>query len=275
MDYPRAIAKILGDESLAHNYVLHPSPEHHYWANISAGTLGTLKSQFGENFNLVLVGSVRAEADFYTVPYAVLRLALVEVYRTNDKTGRLRWTITVKNHQMKVGNYPTLIDVAAFYGLPPTAIGADGAPTLSAAERNDYAIENRKIEIEQRQKQSLFRKRVLANFGGRCCLSDVTERDLLTASHIVPWSHRIESRLDPRNGLLFHSLYDRLFDQGYISLADSFRVLVIPWIDECSPALAVLLKDLARLQVRRPRKWAIRADFLAYHRENVFRSKRA
>src|SRR6266550_4075025 len=50
---------------------------------------------------------------------------------------------------------------------------------------NDYAIENRRIEINARLKQSVFRQRVLANFGGRCCLSGVTELELLTASHVV------------------------------------------------------------------------------------------
>ena len=45
------------------------------------------------------------------------------------------------------------------------------------------AIENRKIEINARQKQSIFRTRVLNNFEHRCCLSDTVEENLLIASH--------------------------------------------------------------------------------------------
>jgi hypothetical protein len=96
---------------------------------------------------------------------------------------------------------------------------------VATDDQNDYAIEDRKAEIKQRVKQSVFRERVLANFGYQCCLSDVSERDLLVASHVVPWSVRIDSRLDPSNGLCLFSVYDALFDSGYITFGDDLRVI--------------------------------------------------
>lgn len=144
----------------------------------------------------------------------------------------------------------------------------------SAADLNDYAIENRKIEIEQRQKQSLFRTRVLENFEGRCCLSGISEEELLVASHIVPWAKRIDTRLDPANGLLLYSPYDRLFDKGFISFDVSFRVLVAPWVGRCSLPLRAVLEQLAGQQARRPVKWAIKPEYLEYHRTEVLQAHR-
>ena len=85
-----------------------------------------------------------------------------------------------------------------------------------------------KIEVEQRQKQSMFRQRVMQNFEGRCCLSEISEQELLVASHIVPWAKQIETRLDPANGLLLYCPLDRLFDRGFITFDSELRVIVAP-----------------------------------------------
>src|SRR5262245_47363328 len=93
------------------NYILRPSPDHNYWANISAGRLGEFVARRGEAFNLVIVGSPNVEGDFYAIPYAVVRQALTNEFRSIDKTGRVRWVATIRNHQLKVGRYPVPIDV--------------------------------------------------------------------------------------------------------------------------------------------------------------------
>jgi len=64
------------------------------------------------------------------------------------------------------------------------------------------------------------------------------------ASHIVPWAKRVDSRLDPANGLLLFWSYDRLFDQGFITITEEMRVDVVPWADRCSPSLAAMLAAL-------------------------------
>ena len=62
---------------------------------------------------------------------------------------------------------------------------------LSTEGTNDYAIENSKREIQVSIKQSTFRKKILKNFEHKCCLTGVTENDLLVASHIIPWATKI------------------------------------------------------------------------------------
>lgn len=254
------------------NYILHPERARAYWANISAGRLKEYLDRCGEAFNIVIVGNSAARGDFYAIPYRILKSALVDEYRSGDKTGRVRWVAYILHHQLKVGIAPP-IDVGAFYGNVAALTSSGEVEPVSRADANDYAIENRKMEIEQRQKQSLFRKRVIQNFEGRCCLSGIDEEELLVAGHIVPWSKRIDTRLDPSNGLLLYCPYDRLFDKGYFSFDDRLRVIVASWGDRCSPPLQAILKQLAGQQARPPVKWAIKQEYLAYHRAEVIKAK--
>lgn len=260
-------------EELSHNnYILHPERARAYWANISGGRLREYLGRCGDAFNIVIVGNSAANGDFYAIPYPVLKSALVDAYRSRDKTGRVRWVAYILHHQLKVGIAPS-IDVGAYYGNVAALTSPGDVEPASPADANDYAIENRRIEIDQRQKQSLFRKRLMQNFEGCCCLSGISEAELLTAAHIVPWAERIDTRLDPSNGLLLYCPYDRLFDKGFISLDDDLRVVIIPWANQCSPPLRDILKDLAGLKARRPVKWPINAEYLAYHRTKVLQTK--
>jgi putative restriction endonuclease len=119
----------------------------------------------------------------------------------------------------------------------------------------------------------VFRKRVMQNFEGRCCLSGINEEELLVAGHIVPWAKRIDTRLDPSNGFLLYCPYDRLFDKGFISFDDRLRVVVGSWADRCSPSLRTILKQLAGQQARLPVKWSIKQEYLAYHRAEILQAK--
>lgn len=250
------------------NYILHPSPDHNYWANLSGGRLEQFVARCGDAFNIVIVGSPHDEGDFYAIPYPVIRQALAEEHRSIDRTGRVRWVATIRSHQLKVGRYPIPIDVGAYFGNHAVLTNPGILEPGDAADRNDYAIENRKLEIAQRQKQSVFRRRVLENFGGCCCLSQISEPELLVASHVIPWAKRIDTRLDPANGLLLYCPYDRLFDTGFISFDDELRVIAVA---ETSPELRAILHQLRGQQARRPLKWSIKPEYLAYHRAEVFR----
>ena len=113
----------------------------------------------------------------------------------------------------------------------------------------------------------------MQNFEGRCCLSGINEEDLLVAGHIVPWAKRIDTRLDPSNGLLLYCPYDRLFDKGFISFDDKVRVVIAPSVDRCSAPLRTILKQLAGQQARHPVQWPIKVEYLAYHRAEVLQTK--
>ena len=177
------------------NYILNPSSDNQYWVNITSSRVKEYLDRCGEAFNIVIVGSEADEGDFYAIPYTVLKPVLVEQFLTRGK--QTRWVVSIPNHQFKVRNCPIPLDVGAFYGNLTALTNPGQADSAFAADANDYAIENRKVEVERRLKQSVFRKRIMQNFERRCCLSGISEAELLVASHIVPWCKRIDTRLNP------------------------------------------------------------------------------
>src|ERR1039458_4539861 len=68
-----------------------------------------------------------------------------------------------------------------------------------------------------RRGQEYFRDAVLNNFGGRCGVTQLAVRDLLVASHILPWGSHPAERLNVRNGICLSRLHDAAFDRGLIA----------------------------------------------------------
>lgn len=81
-------------------------------------------------------------------------------------------------------------------------------------------------EVKARVKQNVFRQMVMANYGGKCAISQINIPDLLIASHIVPWAVNEAERLNPENGICLSPLYDRAFDKGYIGINENYEVVL-------------------------------------------------
>jgi len=63
--------------------------------------------------------------------------------------------------------------------------------------------------VVQRIGQDIFRAALIDYWGGRCPVTGITDRALLRASHIVPWSECDDAQpLDVHNGLLLSALWD-------------------------------------------------------------------
>lgn len=82
------------------------------------------------------------------------------------------------------------------------------------------------VQTKQRRGQEYFRDAVLNNFGGRCGVTGLGVRELLIASHIVPWSSHPTERLNVRNGLALSRLHDAAFDRGLMTFDDSLRLVL-------------------------------------------------
>jgi putative restriction endonuclease len=251
------------------NYIRKAEPSLDYWFDFSKGVLTDYISKYGNNFNLILYGLPEKDDDFFVLPFDAFNHIFDDRYLANDKRRQKRWIGTIKFNELRVSNCPIKPDISAYYG-DASLLGIEGpSPSqLPEEEKNDYAIENRKIEIKARQKQSLFRKRVLTNFSKRCCLSGIGETNLLIASHIVPWAEGKNSRLDPRNGLCLFVLYDGLFDNGYFSLSDDLAVIVTPKIDKLSPQLQQILREIEGRKISKQKACKIRLEYVEYHRNN-------
>lgn len=80
--------------------------------------------------------------------------------------------------------------------------------------------------VKQRRGQEYFRDAVLNNFGGCCGVTGLAIRELLIASHILPWGSHQEERLNVRNGLSLSRLHDAAFDRGLITFDDDLRLML-------------------------------------------------
>jgi putative restriction endonuclease len=104
--------------------------------------------------------------------------------------------------------------------LPKEGIRVRKRPPSGASE----IIANTK----QRRGQEYFRDAVLNNFGGRCGVSGLAIRELLIASHILPWGMHPSERWNVRNGLALSRLHDVAFDRGLITFDEQLRLQLSP-----------------------------------------------
>lgn len=124
-----------------------------------------------------------------------------------------------------------------------------------------------------RRGQDFFRRTVLSNFNFACCICGMPVPNLLVASHIIPWSAREDLRLNPHNGLCLCAIHDRGFDQGYISLDESYLVLISPVLLGYLPneALSNLFERYRGQKISLPEKFMPDKQYLKFHREQFYR----
>lgn len=128
--------------------------------------------------------------------------------------------------------------------------------------------------INVRRGQDFFREAVLNNFDGRCGVSQLAIRELLVASHIIPWANHPFERLNVRNGLCLSRIHDSAFDQGLIAFDDSLQLVLSKRLRSQLPNSAIdnffakyegkalLLPDDAAFPD---------TAFLAMHRKSIFK----
>ncbi|MGJ1448622.1 HNH endonuclease [Sphingobacterium spiritivorum] len=249
------------------NYVLKADYSSNYWFGISQKKLDNYRALFGTNFNIILFGSEEDEGDFYILPFSVIQDLLIEDNLYLLKGKRQRWVGDIQNHILRIRNSNIVRNISDFFSLPQIEISS---PVLQKDNLNDYAIENSKREIQVRVKQSVFRKKVLENFSYKCCLTDVTENDLLVASHIVPWASKIDTRLSPHNGLCLSTLYDSLFDKGYFTISDEYEVIITSKLERLSLQIQKWLNEIVGKKISTPAKYEISQLAIEYHRNTIF-----
>ena len=132
------------------------------------------------------------------------------------------------------------------------------------------------VNVKQRRGQEFFRDAVLNNFGGRCGVTQLDIRELLVASHILPWGTHEEERLNVRNGLCLSRLHDAAFDRGLIAFDENLKLVLSPHLKKHLSQETVIhnfgMHEGCQLQI--PTDAALPDfAFLAHHRTAIFRSK--
>ena len=158
--------------------------------------------------------------------------------------------------------------LAALRGMP---IGQQaGIPLIEFPE---VGVEREQM-VRQRVNQQFFRTAVLAAYNSRCCITGLALPELLNASHIIPWAACASTRVNPANGLCLNALHDRAFDRGIITISADSRVIVSPAVHRMGKTAEAQkwLLDFHDAPLRRPDRFSPDPEFLAWHRENRFRS---
>ncbi|MBR1793382.1 MAG: HNH endonuclease [Bacteroidales bacterium] len=91
---------------------------------------------------------------------------------------------------------------------------------------NIPAGRERETMVKQRINQSFFRTAVLTAYNNRCCITGLTNKELLEASHIVDWAKDIENRLNPSNGLCLNILFHRAYDENLIGITPDYEIVI-------------------------------------------------
>lgn len=130
---------------------------------------------------------------------------------------------------------------------------------------------SKKSVVKARVNQNFFRKMVLATYDNRCCVTGLPIRDLLVASHIVPWSMDKKNRLNPSNGLCLNALHDKAFDKGLISFSNNYELILSKQIKNSPMKNIEFFLEYEGCKINLPRRFLPNKDLIAYHRSNLFK----
>lgn len=127
--------------------------------------------------------------------------------------------------------------------------------------------------VKTRVNQSFFRKMVLANYGSKCAVSNIDIPELLIASHIIPWSESEKERLNPQNGICLSPLYDKLFDEGFMTLREDYTIVFSQKLSKIADrkAYSNFFAAYDNQKINLPDKFIPKQEFLEYHRGIIFK----
>lgn len=113
---------------------------------------------------------------------------------------------------------------------------------------------------------------MLAAYEYKCALTGLGVRELLNASHIIPWSVDEARRADPRNGICLNALYDRAFDRGLIAFDDDLRVRISPRLkrEPVDDYQRGMIERVEGIQLRLPCQFTPDMEEIRWHRGLIF-----
>lgn len=120
-------------------------------------------------------------------------------------------------------NRDRAIDISKLMNLAETEI----AEVDSILRKNDFTASEKDAIVKVRVGQGYFKKMLLEKYEGKCCICNLSNRDLLIGSHIKEWKDSdFKEKCDVNNGLLLCSLHDSLFDKHLISFDNNGNIII-------------------------------------------------
>lgn len=127
------------------------------------------------------------------------------------------------------------------------------------------------VEVHKRIGQNVFRNILLEIYNGKCCVCGLNIKELLRASHIIPWSDNKQNRLNPENGLCLSATYDVAFDKNLISFDKDYRMVVSKYIRDfyTNETAKEYFEKYEGKQLVMPNKFYPNKKFLSCHLEKL------
>ena len=129
--------------------------------------------------------------------------------------------------------------------------------------------------VKLRRNQTFFRNAVLSAYDQRCCITGISIKELLIASHIKPWavSDSATERTNPQNGICLNALHDRAFDYGLITVTPEYRIVVSKYVRDLysSEVISDWFRKYDGALISAPCRFPPSKEFLEYHNENIFK----
>lgn len=82
----------------------------------------------------------------------------------------------------------------------------------------------RTVVTRQRINQQFFRDVVLCSYENRCCITGISNRQLLEACHISSWHDDVRNRTNPKNGLCMNPLFHKAFDCYLFTVTPDYHI---------------------------------------------------
>ncbi|MDW4069917.1 HNH endonuclease [Staphylococcus saprophyticus] len=155
---------------------------------------------------------------------------VLQVYGYDSSTKGILYGDNSKNIQKEILKEIENIDINDLHEEIRNVDLEDIKIPLSEFTKNDgkNVLKIGKLRIGQAK----WRKKLLENYDNKCALCNITDTDLLVASHIKSWSNSNQKeKIDLSNGIILCVLHDKLFDKGKISISDSYNVLFTKALD--------------------------------------------
>lgn len=127
------------------------------------------------------------------------------------------------------------------------------------------------VRAKRRVGQDIFRAMLLKIYDSKCCLTGLEIPEVLRASHIIPWAERVNTRLNPENGLCLSATYDAAFDKYFISFDEDYRLILSPILKEeyTSTAFKEYFLNFEGKAIHLPPIYKPSQEYLAMHREKL------
>ena len=127
----------------------------------------------------------------------------------------------------------------------------------------------REVIVRQRVNQNFFREAVLTAYLNQCCITGISNTNLLEACHISGWADDTNNRTNPKNGLCMNPLFHRAYDKFLIAITPDCKIVISDLMLNAAKD-ETFLSYLLSIQGRNiilPEKFSPDKDLLAKHYE--------